>query len=65
MWQFVDSAFLGLFARGDFYVDEFADEELVALGVLQEQMTLLLQILGFGSDADVAETWVYGDGMTG
>ena len=53
--QLVDAAFLGVFARGDFHVDEFADEELVALGVLQKQVALLLQILGVGADADVAD----------
>ena len=53
--QLVDSAFLGVFERRDFHVDEFADEELVALGVLQEQVTLLLQILGVSADADVAD----------
>lgn len=68
--QLVDAALLGALARGDLHVDEFADEELVALGVLQEQVTLFLQILGVGADADVADdvhsaTFRGGAGITG
>ena len=49
--QFVDAAFFGVSAGGDFDFDELVDEELVLLRILQEQVPLFLGILFVGADA--------------